>query len=338
METKTIEFILGPRTPEMDLIEEILENNNVPAYGHALVDNKRATPDNAHRIGGVKNIRNNYSHRTCCRASSTEVIFINCRCEEWPEQHLLDKTVTAIHLGHRWLGDPGYDMEPSHFFTASAIGQLFDLMAKRGLFTLTGEESKAYASPGVHFSSETGIAHLIVKNPSTGDSVWLSGAINQEHRLAAASSHCLQAAYRGECPKIDPDALFRFRIKRRSDIEKVDRDNLTLIIEDTINRLQVHFIMQDFPSIIDLKEAPLGSFPELREAAARFGKSVEVIDPQTLLPDAQPAIKLIGSNKPEVVAEWVDNMKRQGFEINSDPFRGYAEALSVQPPPSRDGK
>jgi hypothetical protein len=39
-------------------------------------------------------------------------------------------------------------------------------------------------------------------------SVW----IPQRYVLAAAADHCLAAAYRGECPGVDPDALMRWRV------------------------------------------------------------------------------------------------------------------------------
>lgn len=34
--------------------------------------------------------------------------------------------------------------------------------------------------------------------------------------LAAAADHCLAAAYRGECPGVDPDALMRWRVEQRA--------------------------------------------------------------------------------------------------------------------------
>jgi hypothetical protein len=37
--------------------------------------------------------------------------------------------------------------------------------------------------------------------------------------LVAAADHCLAAAYRGECPGVDPDALMRWRVETRGGVE-----------------------------------------------------------------------------------------------------------------------
>src|SRR5690606_26369207 len=38
----------------------------------------------------------------------------------------------------------------------------------------------------------------------------------QEVVFAAAADHCLAAAYRGECPGVEPDALMRWRVENRA--------------------------------------------------------------------------------------------------------------------------
>src|SRR5690606_42081711 len=40
--------------------------------------------------------------------------------------------------------------------------------------------------------------------------------IPDRYVLAAAADHCLAAAYRGECPGVDPDALMRWRVESRA--------------------------------------------------------------------------------------------------------------------------
>src|SRR5690606_22285652 len=40
--------------------------------------------------------------------------------------------------------------------------------------------------------------------------------IPQSYVFAAAADHCLAAAYRGECPGVDPDALMRWRVAVRA--------------------------------------------------------------------------------------------------------------------------
>src|SRR5690606_36820249 len=38
--------------------------------------------------------------------------------------------------------------------------------------------------------------------------------------LTAAADHCLAAAYRGECPGVDPDTLMRWRVESRAAFQR----------------------------------------------------------------------------------------------------------------------
>src|SRR5690606_4175915 len=82
-----------------------------------------------------------------------------------------------IRIDHHRPGDPGYGKPPEEFLPASSIGQVLIELDRLG------------------------VADRI---PSKD----ILEAIR-----AAAADHCLAAAYRGECPGVDPDALMRWRVE-----------------------------------------------------------------------------------------------------------------------------
>src|SRR5690606_1144896 len=80
-----------------------------------------------------------------------------------------------VRIDHHRPGDPGYGCPPSTFFPASSIGQVI-----------------------------TELDLLGVADRLSDDDI-------MEALLAAAADHCLAAAYRGECPGVDPDVLMCWR-------------------------------------------------------------------------------------------------------------------------------
>lgn len=85
----------------------------------------------------------------------------------------------VVVIDHHRPGDPGYGRPPAEFLAASSIGQVISHLAQ-----LTG-----------------GIT------PSQ---------LCQHVVLTAAADHCLGAAYRGECPGVDPDAMMVWRAESRA--------------------------------------------------------------------------------------------------------------------------
>jgi len=53
----------------------------------------------------------------------------------------------------------------------------------------------------------------------------------REYILAAAADHCLAAAYRGECPGVDPDELMRWRAESRARFQRRSVDDVLADIE-----------------------------------------------------------------------------------------------------------
>jgi hypothetical protein len=66
---------------------------------------------------------------------------------------------------------------------------------------------QGYGRPAAEYMSASSLGQVLAAlgiEPSSG------------HRLAAAADHCLAAAYRGECPGVDPDALMEWRVRTRA--------------------------------------------------------------------------------------------------------------------------
>src|SRR5690606_1592832 len=88
--------------------------------------------------------------------------------------------------------------------------------------------------------------------------------------LAAAADHCLAAAYRGECPGVEPDALMRWRVAVRAAHQGRPVDELIEDVEQARARLRAAPVVElgEHLTARDLR----GEFvAELPEAAAREG-------------------------------------------------------------------
>lgn len=192
-----------------------------------------------------------------------------------------------IRIDHHRPGDPGYGCPPSIFFSASSVGQV---IAELDLL---------------------GVASI------------LPAADIIEAILAAAADHCLAAAYRGECPGVDPDNLMRWRIAKRAafqgrTVEEVlaDVEQARELLEDAPNERLAHGVY-----VADMRG--YGHVPELPEAAARDGVAylADVTDR-----DGRRKIVLGGHTTPEAVrafmTEWAP---AHGLtDIYGDPARGFA--------------
>lgn len=82
-------------------------------------------------------------------------------------------------IDHHRPGDPGFGRSPAEFVAASSIGQVIAELRGWGVL---GRDWR----------------------------------ISMPMILCAAADHCLAAAYRGECPEVDPDDLMEWRIASRA--------------------------------------------------------------------------------------------------------------------------
>lgn len=86
----------------------------------------------------------------------------------------------AIRIDHHYAGDPGYGRPANEYWQASSLGQ-------------------TVAALGAGIVGEV--------------------AVTPAMRMVAAADHCLGAAYRGDCPGVDPDALMRWHVASRAAFE-----------------------------------------------------------------------------------------------------------------------
>ena len=115
-----------------------------------------------------------------------------------------------VIVDHHRPGDPGYGMPPASFWDASSIGQVIEQLSCCG---------------GHHERGNDGCCQ------------WRVDAIAR-HQLVAAADHCLAAAYRGECPGVDPDTLMRWRVSSRAAFQGRDEAALLADVEATRRALR----------------------------------------------------------------------------------------------------
>jgi len=141
--------------------------------------------------------------------------------EDWPAWAAgpeTDCAAAVVRIDHHAPGDPGYGRPPDEFLPASSIGQVVSDLA-RSTTVAAGWEPHGYApdeyAPELAYPSP-GEIRLIdpgwaVHSPAIG---WR--LVPREIVMVAAADHCLGAAYRGECPGVDPEALMRWRVASRA--------------------------------------------------------------------------------------------------------------------------
>lgn len=91
----------------------------------------------------------------------------------------------------------------------------------------------------------------------------------QELKLVAAADHCLAAAYRGECPGVNPEELMEWRARSRSSFQKISVEELLSRINSARMELLKAPVIPGWSGIRDMRRPD--PIPELPEAAAREG-------------------------------------------------------------------
>lgn len=153
----------------------------------------------------------------------------------------------------------------------------------------------------------------------------------EAQRLCAAADHCLAAAYRGECPGVDPDALMAWRVASRAAFQR--RDHAAVIADIEAARLQLRMrfadayasavgpvmageeVHLDVDPVIDVGDAML---PELPDAAAREGIAYVA----TVTERDGRRKRVLRAATPSQVHEW---MATCGLaDVYGDPARGFA--------------
>lgn len=135
-------------------------------------------------------------------------------------------------------------------------------------------------------------------------------------RLVAAADHCLGAAYRGECPGVEVEALAYWRAASRAAFQRRSVDAVLADVEAARMRLQTASKrMVGFELVADLGSV---SPPEAPEAACRYG-----IPFTAMLLERDGRCKVVlQAAAPATVREW---MQTCGLvDLYGDPERGFA--------------
>lgn len=138
----------------------------------------------------------------------------------------------AARIDHHHAGDPGYGRPPAEFWHASSLGQTVAALTR-----------------------ELGLAVTITP----------------EMRMIAAADHCLGAAYAGDCPGIDADALLSWHVAARATFERRPESAILADVELSRAALRGAPRLELGPGIFvaDMRER---NAPELLMAAAREGQ------------------------------------------------------------------
>src|SRR5690606_33870026 len=159
--------------------------------------------------------------------------------------------------------------------------------------------------------------------------------------FAAAADHCLGAAYRGECPGVDPDELMRWRAESRARFQGRSVGEILADIEATTSALREAYAcdpllleepgsgcgdpqcschLDAVPRVADMRRGP--PWPELVEASCRTG--IGYVAGPLRSPDGRR--KITCSGDAQQIRAFLDHWaSRQGLvDCYGDPARGFA--------------
>jgi hypothetical protein len=190
----------------------------------------------------------------------------------------------AVRIDHHHAGDPGFGRPPREYWEASSVGQTVAVLAD-------------------------GIVDGVAATPAL--------------RLVAAADHCLGAAYRGECPDVEPGALMRWHVTSRALFEKRSETALLRDVDAARQALREATRVELAPGVFaaDLRDRFV---PELLLAAARDGQcclsAVMTRDGRTKVGC------LVGT--PAQVSAFIDSWvpAHQLVDVYGDSARGFAGA------------
>ena len=356
-------WILGGPDPEMETIERILcECGETVAYA-ATERGERVV--GAAAYWGESLVTDVGNHP--CTSGVTDVYLVECDLrsgEDTCHPELAFRTVRRID--HHRPGDPGYGRPPSEFLAASSLGQVIAELARLDLWPSPGDGGR-YWTPtncrpmwvGTSYEDPHGVGGWwIVGDDSGGCCHRLPYAlVPRDLVLIAAADHCLGAAYRGECPGVDPDALMRWRAESRAKFQGRTVEEVLAAVEraqaalraapelvlsehlcewhlvrpgsggDCVNADGTDYSEDPCSAVVvrDMRQ-PVDQRPtrELPEAAARMG--IGYVSGPLVGPDGRKKITCSGSASQ--VRAFLDHWApAQGLvDAYGDPARGFAGA------------
>jgi len=180
-------------------------------------------------------------------------------------------------VDHHRPGDPGYGKPAKDFWQASSIGQVYNIL---------------------HPYPEGG---------------WGIGTLLN----VAAADHCLVAAYRGECPGVNPDELMKWRVETRAKFQNRLSAEILADVEAARKKLMTA------PEIgIGIRDMCGPVTPELPEAACREGVAYAAV----VVEKTGRHKMVLGAASENQVVWFIQEYSQQvGLaEVYGDPARGFA--------------
>jgi len=259
-----------------------------------------------------------------------------------------------VRIDHHRPGDPRYGQPPDEFLAASSIGQVIDALARLGRLPAAWRSTewprRLYGRPrvGVHAvrwsvgsipqyvacvagsgTREVYVGQILSDDERSTRDVYTRVpvvsricAIPEEYLLIAAADHCPPAAYRGECPGVDPDVLMRWRAESRAKYQGRTVDEVLADVERARAVLRTAPMLTLAPGL-EVRDLRGQHIPALPEAAAREGAACRAT---VIESDGRAKIVLGGHTTPAMVQAFLDSWgPAQGLtDIYGVPARGYA--------------
>lgn len=196
-------IIAGAADPEMEAIERLAADSGIPVV-FAQHQGHRVHPGVMYQTESLSG----------AIPDGATILAVECDGPAIPD--------AATRIDHHRPGDPGYDRPPSEFLSASSIGQVISELARLDLLPdywpvlrrcgMPPANPFRWVNSGQGFSDRGGThCGWAVCLPDVSDGPPDCAALVPEDLVViAAADHCLAAAYRGECPGVDPDPQMEF--------------------------------------------------------------------------------------------------------------------------------
>jgi hypothetical protein len=264
----------------------------------------------------------------------------------------------VVRVDHHRPVDPGYGKPPKEFLAASSVGQTIAHLARCGALErvvrwhsvedypshawvwcgdphpppgslrLTHPDAGIYdlrgaLAYGVTWVRSGWVVVIHQWGEAVGAAKYRGSAWIPRSYVLAAADHCLAAAYRGECPGVDPDELGRWRIAVLAEQQGRSEANVLADVERARAALRAapKLCLVSDPEVVEVADMRGQNIPELLEAAAREG--ICFVAFQTDSNGHTKIVCQVGS--PAQIQAFQTWAKTQGFvDIYGDPAQGFA--------------
>jgi hypothetical protein len=294
-------WVLGAPDPEMETIETLLRDAGEEVVYAIGADGNRVRPETAYQAVPVQTPHWSY------------VYYVECGVPG----------CYGLTIDHHRPVDPGYGRPPAEYLSASSLGQvLAELASRRAIgedwLELRGWRTVSRPEPPSDIGrwSEGALAFGRDRQPAW----WVPPA---DIRHVAAADHCLAAAYRGECPGVEPDALMRWRVESRARFQRRDTAALLADVERARTAIRSAPPLELAPGVPSVRDMRGRKVPELPEASAR--ENTCVVADGLPLPDGRTKV-VCQSGSPAQIRAFMDTWGPQHglIDIYGDPARGFA--------------